>query len=45
MGKSLKKMINKGISLNKLNFSGFSSSNIWAGYFEPKQGHNLILMK
>lgn len=38
-------MINKGISLNKLNFSGFSSSNIWAGYFESKQGHNLILMK
>lgn len=45
MEKSLKKTINKTISLNRFNFSGFSSSNIWIGYFESRKEHNLILMK
>lgn len=45
MGKSLKKVINKGISLNRFNFSGFSSSNLWIGYFEAEKVHNLVLVK
>ena len=45
MEKSLKKMINKSVSLDRFNFSGFSSSSLWVGYFESQNAHNLTLIK
>ncbi|MGQ8820721.1 hypothetical protein [Bibersteinia trehalosi] len=45
MEKLLKKTINKSIALNRFDFSGFSSSNLWVGYFESKNVHNLNLIK
>lgn len=44
MVKSLK-LINKNISFNGIDFSGFSSSNGWVGYFERKSGFSLELVE
>lgn len=44
MEKLLKKTINKGISLNRFNFSGFSLSDLWIGYFESKNDRNLAVL-
>lgn len=39
------KTINKTIELGRFDFSGFSSSNVWIGYFETKNNYNLELIK
>lgn len=41
----LKNTTNKDISLSRFNFSGFSSSEVWIGYFESKSEHNLKMSR
>lgn len=45
MRKSTKKAENGSILLNRFNFSGFSSSSTWIGYFESNKEHNLTLIR
>ncbi|MFZ7239449.1 hypothetical protein ACLSYN_00015 [Avibacterium avium] len=45
MAKLSKKITNKAISLERINFSGFRSSDMWLGYFEAKNEHNSVIIK
>lgn len=45
MEKLSKKIINKSISLEAINFSGFSSSDMWLGYFESQNEHSSEIIK
>ncbi|MFU2090564.1 hypothetical protein [Avibacterium avium] len=45
MEKLSKKITNRAVSLERINFSGFRVSDMWLGYFEAKNEHNSVIIK